>query len=70
MAFFCKKCGRQENDIRTLVQMQCVNGGKCEPYTGHESGPYHCRKCGRQEKDIRTLVFMQCVSGGKCEPIE
>ena len=70
MKYYCKKCGQEFSEIRDMVFCTCSNGGKHEPYMGHESGPYHCRKCGQQYSEIRDMVFCTCPFGGKHEPLE
>ena len=70
MGSYCKKCGQEYNSLQSLVTSYCSNGGKHEPYTGHESGPYHCKKCGQEYNSLQSLVTSYCSNGGKHEPLE
>ena len=69
MTYYCKKCGQTYTDFYSLVNSPCPNGGKHEPYTGHEIGPYHCKKCGQTYNDFYSLVNGPCPNGGKHEPL-
>ena len=70
MKFYCKKCGYPQSDLNLLVNNSCSKGGRCEPYVGHETGPYHCKKCGYPQSNLNLLVNSCCSKGGMCEPIE
>ena len=70
MAYYCKKCGQEFSNLGTLSSYTCPNGGRHEPYTGHETGPYHCKKCGQEFSNLGTLSSYTCPNGGKHEPLE
>ena len=78
MAVYCKKCGKEFKDIRTMVHTSggCFkNGGKEHVlYEGVVGSQYTCKHCG---KTYKTLQLMAMHSGrcpkspnGRCEPYE
>ena len=69
MGYYCRKCGRSFSNLQTLVNCGCAKGGRCEPYEGKETGPFHCRKCGRSFSNLQVLVNCGCAKGGRCEAI-
>jgi hypothetical protein len=74
MTYYCKKCGLSYDGSNAIMFMKssvCQHGGKCEPYQGLETGPYHCKKCGIPLRDLFSLVGRTCQrDGNKCEPYE
>ena len=62
MAFYCKYCGREEKDVRTLVNGNCVKSPskKHVTYEGSNTNPFICKYCGREEKDLKVLVNGYC----------
>lgn len=72
MTYYCKKCGLSYDGPNAIMFMKscvCQHGGKCEPYEGRETGPWHCKKCGRAYTDFKYMIQnTYCEKGGKCEP--
>lgn len=70
---FCKWCGTQYSDPRTLAINTCrqnPEGGKHAIYEGAEKKEYFCKYCGRKFFDIRTLCINSCKESpsGKHSP--
>lgn len=65
--FYCKNCGKEFNNVRSLTSSYCVahpdgpNKGKHILYEGSEKSKYTCKFCGKQFNDLRSLTSGYCV---------
>lgn len=60
MSEFCKVCGREYRDLRTLLNSSCTchtpGPGRCVPFEGDKNGPLYCVHCGRTFPSLRTMA--------------
>ncbi len=63
MSEYCKYCGREYRDARTLLSLSCPsnpNGRNHELFEGDKNGPFLCVHCGREYRTLRDLVTNSC----------
>lgn len=64
--FYCKYCGKEYSDVRTLTSIPCPrhpdgpSRGKHALYEGEPKDKYTCKYCGKQYSDLRTLTSIPC----------
>jgi len=64
--YFCKYCGMDFPDVRTLTVNQCQNhpagkhGFRHELYEGGEKPQYTCKYCGISYRNLRDLTRNNC----------
>ena len=63
--FFCKYCGMEYSDVRTLTSNICQNnpagrGQRHELYEGGEKSQYTCKYCGLTYRSLRDLTANIC----------
>lgn len=71
---FCKLCGKEFPDIRSLTSCSCSNnkGGKHVPYEGNPKTQYVCKYCGKRFPSIRAMTSIRCAGRndlGQHEPM-
>ena len=78
-SYFCKYCGMEFSDIRTLTSNYCQNhpagknGFRHELYEGSVKQQYTCKYCGQSYRTLRDLTNNVCMRhpggrGRKHEP--
>ncbi|MDE7033849.1 MAG: hypothetical protein K2O68_02545 [Mucispirillum sp.] len=62
MAFYCKYCGKEEKELRVLLNGYCSKSPskKHTAYDGNNTNPFLCKHCGKKEKELRVLVNGYC----------
>jgi len=65
--YFCKYCGRQFNDVRSLTSSLCPRHpsgpgkGRHAPYEGGEKETYICKYCGMKFSSLSTMTANLCI---------
>ena len=77
---YCKYCGKEASDVRTLTACVCPrhpdgpNKGRHVLYEGSIKSRYTCKYCGHTASSIMTLTACMCprhpkgTNKGKHEP--
>ena len=62
MAFYCKYCGHEHNDLKYLLSCSCSKSPtkKHVAYEGNNTNPFLCKHCGYENKDAKYLLTCSC----------